>query len=91
MPRCPGGAILLYLENISATCIHMNKIELLIRNSKIQKHKPKQFENYTIFNFTRDTCDIGDLSIPDGQSPTLPGAKSCRNKRTYKKFEDAIK
>jgi hypothetical protein len=69
----------------------MNKIELLVPNSKIQKHKHKQFENYTIFNFTHDTCDAGDLSIPDGQSLASPGAKSCRNTRTYKKFEDVIK
>jgi hypothetical protein len=69
----------------------MNKIELLVPNSKIQKHKHKQFENYTIFNFTHDTCDTGDLSIPYGQSLASPGVKSCRNKRTYKKIEDVIK
>jgi hypothetical protein len=69
----------------------MNKIELLVPNSKIKKHKHKQFVNYTIFNFTRDTYDVGDLSILYEQSPTSPGAKSYRNKRTYKKFEDVIK
>ena len=62
----------------------MNKIELLVPNSKIQKHKHKQFENYTTFNFTYDTCDVGEFSISDGQSSTSPSAKSCRNKRTYK-------
>jgi hypothetical protein len=69
----------------------MNKIELLVPNSKIQKHKHKQFENYTIFKFTHDTCDVGDLSIPDRQSPTSPSSKSCRNNRIYKKIEDVIK
>jgi hypothetical protein len=84
-PRCLGGVILLYLENILATSIHINKIELLVQNCKIQKNKHKQFENYIIFNFTHDTCDVGDFSIPDGQSLTLPGAKSYRNNKTYKK------
>ena len=41
-PRCSRGVILPYLENISVTCIHMNKMELLVPNSKIQKHKIKQ-------------------------------------------------
>jgi hypothetical protein len=90
-PMCPRGAIPLYLENISVTCIHMNKIELLVPNTKIQKDKHKQFENYMIFNFTHDICETCNLSILDGKSPTSPGAKSYRNKRTYKKFEDVIK
>ena len=71
--------------------IHMNKIELLVPNTKIQKHKHKHFENYMIFNFTHDTCDTGELSIPNGQSLASPSAKSYINKREYKKFEDVIK
>ena len=44
-----------------------------------------------IFNFRHDTCDTGDFSIPYGQSLASRGAKSCRNKRPYKKLEDFIK
>jgi hypothetical protein len=68
----------------------MNKIELLLPNSKIKKHKHKQFENYTIFNFTHDTYDAGEFSIPDGQSLTSPSFKSFRNKIMPKKFENVI-
>ena len=83
-PRCSGSAIVLQLSNISIVCIHINKIELLVPNNKIHKHKNKQFENYTIFNSTHDTCDAGDLSILDGNSPTLLSPKSYRNTRTLK-------
>jgi len=38
-PKFLGHEILLHLENISVTYIHINKIEQLVPNSKIQKHK----------------------------------------------------
>ena len=50
----------------------MNKIELLVPNSKIQKHKHKQFENYTIFNYTHDTYDVSDLSIDNPRHCLVP-------------------
>jgi hypothetical protein len=43
MPRCPWGAILLYLTNISLDFIHMKKNELLVSNTKTQKHNYKSF------------------------------------------------
>ena len=62
--------------------MHINNIELLVPNSKIQNHKHKKFENYMIFNSTHVTCDVGDLSIPDGHSSTSSSPTTYRNTRT---------
>ena len=90
MPKCPGSAIVLYLANIYASCIHINKIEILVPNNKIQKHKHKQFENYMTFKSTM--IHVTWVTCPSQMdSPWYLLVPNLVETQENKKFEDAIK